>query len=75
MNRTEWLFGILEPFAPDWFVWVLALAGLAAFACALVYAAATGNRPLLRKLWGYARPVVIVGGGFVILIAILLLTR
>jgi hypothetical protein len=54
---------------------VFALAGLASFGCALVWAAATGNRPLLRKLWGFDRPVVIVGGGFAIVIAILLATR
>ncbi|CAN1566401.1 hypothetical protein MCEMIH16_02933 [Caulobacteraceae bacterium] len=75
ISRTEWLFDLLALFAPDWFVWFFALAGLASFGCALVWAAATGNRPLLRKLWGFARPVVIVGGGFAIVIAILLATR
>lgn len=58
-----------------WLYLLIGLAGVAAFVGALLYASATGNRALLLRLWSYARPVVIFGGGFVVLIGLLLWLR
>jgi hypothetical protein len=49
--------------------------GLFPYPVSVVYGVATGNRPLQNKLWGYLKPVLIWGGLFAVLIAILLLTR
>ncbi|WGM37336.1 hypothetical protein [Caulobacter sp. NIBR1757] len=60
---------------PTWLYILFGVVAVAAYPVAVVYAIATNNRPLQRKLWGYLKPVLIWGGLFAVLIAILLLTR